>query len=90
MTYKTDKLSLKSQAIAGPRHWIYSDTGSAIASVVGAGFFSDGRSMGMKLGDLVDWSSASSPYDAESLVVHDVQTDDTGGQYASVKYTDTD
>lgn len=55
MTYKPNKLSLVSQPIAGPRNWTYEDTGSGIANVVGAGFFTDGSDKGMKVGDQLQY-----------------------------------
>lgn len=90
MAYKTDKVGNRSQAIAGPREWIYTDTGSALASVVTAAFFSNGRNLGMKAGDIVFFSPALTPFDSHRLVVIDVQAQDTGVQFASVKNTDTD
>ncbi|MCK9549136.1 hypothetical protein [Aquamicrobium sp.] len=84
MAYKSDKLNLQSQSIAGVRHWSYTDTGSALAAVSDAGFFSDGRTKGMKVGDVVFFTSAGATPTSDTFVVTDVQADDTGGQYASV------
>jgi hypothetical protein len=90
MTYKTDKLGNRAQAIAGPREWIYSDTGSTLANAVAAGFVSDGRNMGMKVGNIVFFSPLLTPFDASRLVVIEVQAQDTGVQFASLKNADTD
>jgi hypothetical protein len=84
MTYKSEKLNLQSQSVAGVRHWSYTDTGSALAAVANTGFFSDGREKGMKVGDIVHFSSAGATPTADRFVVTAVQADDTGGQYASV------
>jgi predicted RNA-binding protein with TRAM domain len=51
MSYKSDQLTLVSQPIAGPRQWVYQDTGSGVAAVVASGFFTDGADKGMKVGD---------------------------------------
>ena len=53
MTYKPEKLTLCGQPIAGPRMWDYNDTGSGIAGVTGAGFFTDGADKGMVVGDQI-------------------------------------
>jgi hypothetical protein len=84
MAYKSDKLNLQSQSIAGVRHWSYTDTGSSLAQVSNAGFFEDGKAKGMKVGDVVFFSSAGATPTADRLVVTALQTDDTGVQYASV------
>ena len=55
MAYKTDNLTLDSQPIAGPRRWTYQDTGSGIAGVVAAEFFSDGYDKGMRVGDQLEY-----------------------------------
>ena len=87
MAYKTDKLSLRSQAIAGPREWIYSDTGTALAAIpVATGFFTDGRTKGMKVGDIVFFAAAAGT-DAARYIVDAVQAQDTGVQFASVSDT---
>jgi len=55
MAYKTAKLSLQSQAIAGPRRWVYSDTGMTVADFVTAGAITDAGNKGMKVGDVVEF-----------------------------------
>ena len=42
----------QSQAIAGPREWIYSSTHVA-SDVAGANFFTDGLALGFKVGDRI-------------------------------------
>lgn len=90
MAYKKNNLHMDQQSIAGPRTWTYADTGSALASVVTAAFFSDGKDMGMKVGNIVMFSPLLTPFDSHRLVVIDVQAQDTGVQFASVKNADTD
>ena len=51
MAYKTAKLNLVGQAVAGRREWLYSDTGSTVANAVGAGFFADAKDKGVKTDD---------------------------------------
>jgi hypothetical protein len=77
MSYKTEKMNLHSQSVAGVRHWAYSDTGAIPANTVGAFWASDGRSKGMKLGDLVDFTTGTARYAA---FVSAVQAEDTGVQ----------
>lgn len=84
MAYKSDKLNLQSQSIAGVRHWSYTDTGSSLAQVSSTGFFADGKSKGMKVGDFVFFSSAGATPTSDTLVVTDVNAEDTGVPYASV------
>jgi len=52
MAYKTAKLDLSAQSIAGRRTWLYSDTGATVANAVAAGgFFTNAREKGAKTGD---------------------------------------
>lgn len=51
MAYKTASFNLLSQPIAGPREWIYADTGSTVANAVAAGFFTDAGNKGAKTDD---------------------------------------
>jgi hypothetical protein len=84
MTYKTDKLNLQMQPIAGARTWQYTDTGSALAAVAGAAFFSDGKRKGMKVGDIVLFSSAGATPTKDTFVVTAVNPEDTGVPFAEV------
>ena len=86
MSYKTDKLSLHSQSIAGRREWIYDDTGGLPANVVAAGYFTDGKTKGMKAGDLMDLSVGNTRYAAH---VSAIQAEDTGLPSATI-ILDTD
>ena len=52
-SYSKDNLALVSQGVVGHRHWHYTDTGT-IATVVAAGYFTDGYSAGMRVGDTVE------------------------------------
>jgi hypothetical protein len=53
MTYATSNPpALSSQAIAGLRVWEYTSA-DAIADVDGAGYFTNGGDLGMKVGDIV-------------------------------------
>jgi hypothetical protein len=76
MTYKTDKMNLQPQSIAGRRSWIYDDTGGTVATVVAAGWATDGKSKGMKAGDLVDFVPGAGVRYAASVSA--VQAEDTG------------
>lgn len=86
MAYKTDKLNLLAQPMAGQRTWMYSDTGSPGLAPAAAGFFSDGIAKGMKVGDVV---LASTPTTSTRLVVTALQAQDTGVQFATADAGDT-
>ena len=87
MAYKTGRVQAVSQAIAGPREWNYSDTGAVLAVVSVAGFISDGRTLGMKAGDIVHVVDTNLVVVTRYLV-SSVQTTDTGGQYVNLGDTD--
>jgi hypothetical protein len=53
-TYNKNRLSLVSQAIAGPKGWVYTDTGAIADIVEVAGFFANAKDMGMDTGDFVE------------------------------------
>ena len=79
MAYKSSKLNLVTQGIAGPRHWIYSDTGDSPSTIVAAGFFTDAGDKGAQAGDTLTWQELTTPnaYDAHFSTVTD--TGDTQG-----------
>lgn len=53
MAYSTSNPpELHSQAVAGPRTWVYKST-DAIATVRATGYITNGQDLGMKLNDLV-------------------------------------
>ncbi len=57
MAYVGDNLYLATQALGGglPKVYIYKNAApDSDATITGAGFFSDGVTKGMKVGDLVD------------------------------------
>lgn len=53
-TFDKNRLSLVSQAIAGPKRWVYTDTGAIGDIVEVAGFFANAKDMGMSVGDFVE------------------------------------
>lgn len=54
MAYSTSNPpTLQSQAVAGPRHWVYHSTDNA-ATVNSDAYFSDGWDLGMRAGDTVE------------------------------------
>lgn len=79
MTYKTAKLNLQSQSIAGVREWTYQDTGYTLAAASADGYFTDAKAKGMKVGDIVHASNSTT---ADRFVVLTVQ--DTGASSGSV------
>lgn len=76
MGYKTEKMNLAVQPMAARRSWVYDDTGGVPATVVAAGWFSDAKDKGAKVGDLVDISVSAGVRYAAS--VSDIQAEDTG------------
>lgn len=56
--YQSANFNLRSQSIAGRKHWDYSDTGP-ISDVVAEGFVSDGAIKGCDSGDLVEYHDTS-------------------------------
>jgi len=62
MAYSKNNLSLVFSFIgAGPKVWMYTEASVSDATMTGAGYISDGVTMGMSKGDLVDVLDVSSP-----------------------------
>lgn len=63
MGYDGTKLNLKTQHIGGSvaTGWDYTTASDSDATIVGAGYFSDGVTRGMKVGDLVDVVATTGP-----------------------------
>lgn len=63
MAYVADNLSLADTQVGGylPRYWHYTTAADADATIVGAGYFSDGVTKGMKVGDIVDVVATTGP-----------------------------
>lgn len=61
MGYDAGKLTLCGQAMAGPKKWVYHDTGGEAVSVYeGAGYFTDAKNRGVDTGDAIEvWNGAS-------------------------------
>jgi hypothetical protein len=76
MSYKSANLNLTTQAITGGRLWDYADTGSTVATVVAAGFFTDAGRKGAKVGDALIYRNLTLPdrYDAHFSAVSDTGT----------------
>lgn len=52
MGYDAGKLLLRDQPMAGPKSWIYDDSGGeAVATYEGSGFFTDAKDLGVDTGD---------------------------------------
>jgi len=92
MAYSTSNPpAIETQAINGRRRWSYVSA-DAIATVDGAGYFSNGFDLGMKLGDVVEVTVSSSGATA-ILYVNNTPTaslapDTTDG--TTISATDTD
>lgn len=55
MGYDAGKLDLCGQAMAGPKKWVYYDTGGEAVSVYeGAGYFTDAKNRGVDTGDCIE------------------------------------
>jgi hypothetical protein len=64
MAYVADNLVMLSNPVGGgviPRVFVYQTTSDADATIVGAGYFSDGVTKGMRVGDLVDVIATTGP-----------------------------
>ena len=61
MGYDAKNLTLCGQAMAGPKKWVYYDTGGEAVSVYeGAGYFTDAKDRGVDTGDRIEvWNKAS-------------------------------
>lgn len=63
MAYTPDTLVLLDTQISGygPRIWKYTTAADADATIVGAGYFSNGYAMGMRAGDIVHAIATTGP-----------------------------
>lgn len=64
MAYVPDNLAMVVNPVGGgviPRLFVYQTAADADATIVGAGYFSDGVSKGMRVGDLVDVIATTGP-----------------------------
>ena len=61
MGYDNSKLTLRGQAIAGPKAWVYDDTGGEAVSVYeGAGYFANAKKYGVSVGDCIEINNRAS------------------------------
>ena len=62
MAYVPGNLSLKAPKVGQlQREWIYITAADADATIIGAGYFSDGSAKGMVAGDIVDVVATTGP-----------------------------
>lgn len=64
MAYVPDNLALTSAPVGGgvvPRFFVYQTAADADATIVGAGYFSDGVTKGLRVGDIVDVVGTTGP-----------------------------
>lgn len=64
MAYVPDSLAMVVNPVGGgviPRLFVYQTAADADATIVGAGYFSDGVTKGMRVGDLVDVIATTGP-----------------------------
>lgn len=61
--YDTSKLRLATDDFSGnvARRWDYTTAADADATIVGAGYFTDGYKKGMRVGDIVDVVATTGP-----------------------------
>ena len=82
MGYDNKRLANVTQAIAGPRKWLYQDTGGEAVSVYeGAGYFADAKNYGVVAGDAIEI------YNQASDIVYRgrfTTVQDTGGTQGTV------
>lgn len=64
MAYVADNLAMVVNPVGGgviPRLFVYQTASDADATIVGAGYFSDGVTKGMRVGDIVDVIATTGP-----------------------------
>jgi hypothetical protein len=64
MAYVPDNLAMVVNPVGGgviPRLFVYQTAADADATIVGAGYFSDGVTKGMRVGDVVDVIATTGP-----------------------------
>lgn len=64
MAYVPDNLAMVTNPVGGgvtPRIFVYQTAADSDATIVGAGYFSDGVTKGMRVGDLVDVIATTGP-----------------------------
>lgn len=64
MAYVADNLAMLVNPVGGgviPRIFVYQTTSDSDATIVGGGYFSDGVTKGMRVGDLVDVIATTGP-----------------------------
>jgi hypothetical protein len=64
MAYTADNLAMVVNPVGGgviPRLFVYQTASDADATIVGAGYFSDGVTKGMRVGDIVDVIATTGP-----------------------------
>ncbi|MFK4060732.1 MULTISPECIES: hypothetical protein [Brucella] len=63
MAYTPDTIAMIAQPIGGivPRVFVYQTVSDSLATITGAGYFSDGKAKGMRVGDLVDVVATTGP-----------------------------
>ena len=77
MGYIAGKLSLCGQPIAGPKFWVYDDTGGeSVATYEGAGYFTDAKQRGVVSGDSIEIRNRASSivYKGRFTAVQDTGT----------------
>jgi V8-like Glu-specific endopeptidase len=67
MTYAVTNQPIKVAGFNGPNVWVYKSA-DAIATVQGAAYFSDGDTLGMKVGDVVLVSDTATPLGSVAVV----------------------
>lgn len=89
MSYSTSNPpALVSQSIAGPKQYVYHSTEGA-TQVVASGYFSDGQSLGMALGDSVRIVETDNSYAQSFATVTAVSTSDDSVTIAIGSLTST-
>lgn len=64
MAYIPDQLAMITNPVGGgviPRVFVYQTAADSDATIVGAGYFSDGVTKGMRVGDIVDVVATTGP-----------------------------
>jgi hypothetical protein len=80
MGYDNGKLYLVQQAIAGPKQWLYHDTGGeSVVTYEGAGYFANAKDMGVDTGDYIHIRDDANDYVYSGRFTTVQDTGDTQG-----------
>lgn len=85
MGYDAGRLALETQSIAGPRNWVYLDSGGETVAVYeGAGYFANAKQNGVVVGDRITVINRATPTAAIVYRGKFTAVQDTGGTSGTI------